>query len=158
MCIVSGCSYLSFTLLQKATTEQLQHALTKLGLALERGCTLPAPLCKGHYHAVYNVIYPTQSHCATCGVSLSHTNPKLCPDPTTIQQHLAEKDGFQGTLTATSKVCYSCYRAHLFVLKDDRGNASLDQDLGDTINSIEAIVQQALPKLPLTCLKWQCRR
>ena len=59
MCIVSGCSYLSFTLLQKATTEQLQHALTKLGLALERGCTLPAPLCKGHYHAVYNVIYPT---------------------------------------------------------------------------------------------------
>jgi len=52
-------------------------------------------IIKHHYHTFYNKIEPAQWHCSTCGTTLRrHSNPKLCPHPQTIEEHLQEYMGF----------------------------------------------------------------
>ena len=142
-CCVSDCHQLSHAMLQKATPEQLLQAFTALGLECGTHTPPPTPLCKEHYHAVYNAVYPTQYHCATCGVSLRHTKQRLCPEPALIEQHLKENTNFQGTLTLTSKVCFPCYRAHLFALKADR-EESHDNDLIAIMESLQDNIASAV--------------
>lgn len=77
----------------------------------------PAPLCKVYYHAFYNELQPTKTHCVTCGSDLRKTTVCVCPDPQTIQKYLAEKTDFQGKIKIGAKVCHPCYKSHLNILK-----------------------------------------
>ncbi len=53
-----------------------------------------------------------------------------------VTQYLHDNAGFQGSIGVTDKVCYPCYRSHLFILKQDKAR-STDRDLKDLISSIE---------------------
>ena len=117
-CCIDECSQNSFASFHKASIQQLQSALHTLKFQ----CTtmeipVPTPLCKHHYHLIYNLIQPTQTHCITCGISLKKSNPKVCPNPTVIQKYLEENAGYDSHIAENDKVCYACYRAHLVILK-----------------------------------------
>ena len=96
---------------------------------------IPTPLCKHHYRLVYHHIEPTQIHCVTCGTSLRRdSNPKLCPEPKIIQQHLSQHTGFEGVIAEGDKVCYTCYRSHLFII-------FIILDLAKTMNYIALLLK-----------------
>ena len=90
-CCITQCSQNVFASFSKARSDKLRCAFKTAGLK----CTTleiptPTPLCKHHYHVVYNLVQPTQMHCVTCGTSLKHSNPKLCPNPEVIKKYLQE--------------------------------------------------------------------
>ena len=60
----------------------------------------PAPLCKVHYHIVYNELQPTQTYCVTCGSDLRKSTVRVCPDPERIQKYLADKTGYDGEIVS----------------------------------------------------------
>ena len=78
---------------------------------------IPTPLCKHHYHLVYNMLQPTQTHCVTCDVSLRHSKTKSCPEPEIIKKYLHDNASYDGDINEHDKVCYACYRAHLVIWK-----------------------------------------
>ena len=86
------------------------------------------PLCKHHYHLVYNMSHPKQLHCPTCGTLLKMQNARSCPDPDAIQAYLSDKTGFDGVLCKGAKTCYACYKFHLQILNQSKC-LSTDEDL-----------------------------
>ena len=95
----------------------------------------PPPLCKQHYHVVYNTYRPTQTNCPTCGTWLNKQNTQPCPDVATIT-YLVEKTVYEGTLREKDKVCFSCYKFHLHILKSNK-RTSTDADLKTLIQGIK---------------------
>ena len=78
--------------------------------------SLPAPLCKHHYHLLYNTL---QTRCYTCQATLRNgSRIRTCPDAKLIQQYLADKIGFDGTIPDDARVCTSCYKTQLLILKE----------------------------------------
>ena len=107
--------------------------LVELGVQISTSpIPAPLPLCKGHYHQLYKTIWPEQRQCITCGASLRRSNPKLCPKPSEIQKHLHEHSGYNGEIKEGDKVCYTCYRAHLSILQEQK-NVSKDNELKELI-------------------------
>ncbi len=135
-CCIDECSQDVFTSFHKASLQQLQSALQTLELTCNTTEILPAPLCKHHYHLVYNLLQPTQTHCITCGTSLKHSNPKVCPKPTAIQHYLAENTHYDGCIMENDKVCYVCYRAQLVILKQIDGGQTPSTDLASIVNTL----------------------
>ncbi len=79
--------------------------------------SVPTPLCKHHYHIVYNLLQPTQTHCITCGVSLKWSTPKYCTQPEVIEKHLNEHTGFEGSIGAHDRSdCASPATNHAILL------------------------------------------
>ena len=121
MCAIIKCPNVGVTTLQKTTSEKLSEVLQSLSLDLTASSiTLPVPLCKSHY-----LNYDLQSfkpHPKT--LQMYHLDiiiaTKLCPQPSTIEKHLREKMGFDGKIGVTDLVCYSCYRSHLYILKQNK--------------------------------------
>ena len=89
---------------------------------------VPAPLCIEHYRKVYNVINPTQTNCATCGMSLKHCDSRTCPNPREIESFLTNNAAFEGHIQPTDKVCITCYKSHLVILQKIK-LTSTDEDL-----------------------------
>ena len=117
VCCIQQCHCKVFASLNKAQ-ELIESAIHCSGLACSfPEVPIPAPLCKHHYHIVYNTVEPTQTNCVTCGMSLKHSTPKLCPNPELIEPHLKECVGFQGSIGKNDKVCSVCYRSHLLILQ-----------------------------------------
>jgi hypothetical protein len=154
-CSIDGCSKTVFSSLQRSATEidtALQHLQLKTTTLVP-----PTALCKHHYHAVYHSIEPTQRHCVTCGTPLRRqSNTKVCPQPQLIQKHLQDNTGFEGTIRAQEKVCFTCYKSHLFIINEQR-TVSRDTDLEHLIShlrqgsevvpiaeSTEAIIQSSI--------------
>ena len=50
------------------------------------------------------------------------------PNAKVIREHLQDGAGFEGTLEAGDKVCYSCYKSHLIILQQEKA-VSKDSDL-----------------------------
>ncbi len=116
MCSIPGCLQCVYGSLHKPV-HNLDTTMAALKLKAEVTPTLvPLPLCKLHYHKIYKQLEPVQRHCATCGTSLRHSNPKpkLCPQPLIIERHLYQHTDFEGTLTKMDKECYSCYSLIFF--------------------------------------------
>lgn len=82
-------------------------------------CGLDCPLCQQHYHEVYKFLQPQQRNCPTCEASLKHVHSRPCPNPKVIQTHLRNTAGFEGSIAAGDKVCFSCYKSHLAILQED---------------------------------------
>jgi len=124
-CCVPGCSETSFTQTQSVSEADIALAL---GIAVTSPIPIPTPLCKCHYHAIYKILQPTQSHCPTCGSSLKGTSLRTCPDPGKIQEYLLKNTGFEGVIGNECKVCFACYKSHLQILKCVK-TISTDSDL-----------------------------
>ena len=83
---------------------------------------------------------------------------RVCPNPKLVQQVLCERTGFEETIPTSVRVCASCYKAYLLIIKE--GPKSIDQDLiqlitdlkrgissSDTIKIKDDIVNKALHTL-----------
>ena len=130
-CCIAGCSQVVYASLHK----EIHNILD--GLHLKSSVHVgPSPMCKHHYHMVYNSIHPTQYKCVTCDQPLQFSTSKFCPNPVKITEHLRDNAGFQGSIRANDKVCYHCYKSHLYILKS-RKTRSTDRDLKELISLIE---------------------
>ena len=92
---------------------------------------IPVPLCKHHYHMVYNETQPHQEHRVTCRTALrrhSSSQVRVCPQPTIIQDYLKEHTEFEDTIKESDKVCYTCYHSHLVIIAQ-KSQCSTDSDL-----------------------------
>ena len=135
-CCIVSCLETVFASLNQASGEQLHNIFETLGLETEANLSNPTPLCKKHYHLVYNILKSTQTQCVTCGVSLRHCKHKVCPNPKIVERFLTENTEYDGQINDHDKVCYTCYRAHLEIIKLD-SEISRDEDLQDLITELE---------------------
>ena len=85
---------------------------------------------------VYKSAFPTQTKCVTCGTSLKNSNPKTCPSPKLVEDHLKTSTGFEGNIRDNDRVCYSCYRSHLVIIQKIR-SVSNDSDLEELIDELQ---------------------
>ena len=146
-CCMPGCDVPSFTQSKIASQEQLNAISHTIGCSVPSNVPIPTPLCKHHYHLIYKTLQPQQSHCPTCGTSLRTTPARPCPDVLRILKYLQEKTGFEGELTENTKVCYTCYKSHLQMLKE-ANRLSTNNDLLKLINSFE---QSIIPVEAVRC-------
>ena len=65
----------------------------------------PTPLCKSHYHAVYDVHQSRKKNFKTCGKTLRVGNDRPCPQPHAIQKYLSEHIDFEGNIVEGDRVC-----------------------------------------------------
>jgi len=132
-----------------AGTTQVQQAFESTGLKCSSEVIpTPTPLCKCHYRIVYSTLQ--HRRCATCGVRLRGNNHRPCPKPDAIQQHLKGRTGFEGEiiLYCQNRVCMSCYKSHLLVLKEPEQTISRDNDLQQLIDTY---TQQIPPMSIFNC-------
>ena len=110
--------------------QQIEAALEAIGLQTLADIPVPTPLCKQHYHQVYNLLQPTQTNCLNCGMSLRHASPspRPCPNPVMIEKYLQDNTGFEGNVRAQDKVCFPCYKSFLVILLEHKPT-STDDDL-----------------------------
>ena len=131
-CCILGCS--SVTLSAVGSTSEVHHAFESMGLKCSSEVIpTPTPLCKYHYHLTYNALQPRE--CATCGTRLRGNNHRPCPKPDVIQEHLRERTGFEGEIHSQDRVCITCYKSHLVVLKADPQCVSRDNDLKQLVST-----------------------
>ena len=65
-CFIKDCTDISYASLHKSS-EAILQGIQKGGLlASTAEIPIPTPMCKCHYHIVYNIIKPTQTHCIIC--------------------------------------------------------------------------------------------
>lgn len=91
---------------------------------------------------VYNAVQPQQTNCPARGISLKHVTSRPCPNAQVIREHLQESAGFEGTLEAGDKVCFSCYKSHLIILQQEKA-VSKDSDLLSTLDEYRHKVHTA---------------
>ena len=126
-CCVPMCTSTSFSTTQIASDEEIAHILSCENLPH------PTPLCKQHYHLVYDSLRSKQTHCCTC---IRSGRKCICPDPQRIQQYLEINTGFEATIPENGRVCTPCYEAQLVILKED--TVSTDDDLRSLISELKA--------------------
>ena len=95
---------------------------------------IPTPLCKSHYHVVYDALQTQHKHCRTCGRRLRQGNDRPCPQPHAIQAYLSEHTDFAGDTVRSDRVCLTCYKSHLVLLKENKP-ISRDDDLKSLVDS-----------------------
>lgn len=115
-CAIQNCTAEVFVTTKSITLEGFQSALSATHLNAIDPVTSPIPLCKYHYFVLY-YLSPSQTNCASCGVSLQHTSIRPCPNAIVIENHLREKTGFKGHISDADKVCINCYKFHLTILQ-----------------------------------------
>ena len=128
-CCISNCHATSFATSEIATSEQISQIFPCSNIPC------PTPLCKRHYHIVYDTIQSKQTHCFTCNSSLCNFCVRVCPNPKLVQQVLCERTGFEETIPTSVRVCASCYKAYLLIIKE--GPKSIDQDLIQLITDLK---------------------
>ena len=101
--------------------EHVQH------LELKPNTPFPIPLCKAHYHVLYNAVRHTK-YCRTCGRRLSPGGGRSCPNPKIIQEHLSQNTDFLGDISEQDLVCMTCYKSHLLGLRESK-TTSTDSDM-----------------------------
>ena len=78
-CFVHNCTERSFAQSSMCVSKELKSMLS-LQFRSE-SLPNPTPLCKSHYHAVYDVHQSQEKNCRTCGKRLRVGNDRPCPQP-----------------------------------------------------------------------------
>ena len=125
-CCIPLCSDTAFVKGKISTPEQTAQFLE---IEVEQ-VPYPTPLCKKHYHKVYDALQHKQTHCCACGVFLRCAPIRVCPNATMIK-----KTGFDGNITNGDRVCTACYKSHLQILKEVP--SSTDRDLNELIDGLK---------------------
>ena len=69
---------------------------------------------------------------------------RTCPQPQVIQKYLRDNTDFVGEICTDDKVCYTCYKSHLIIIKHINSTvSSTDADL----HSLIAHIQQNIPRV-----------
>ena len=86
-CFVKDCNSISFT--QTSLCSSSDDLKIIHGIEFTTECIpIPTPLCKNHYHVLYDALQSRRKHCITCGRRLRPGNDRSCPQPHIIQIHL----------------------------------------------------------------------
>ena len=131
----SSNSYCCVRKLSIANTSMCSSDELKQIQDIEFQSELIPPLCKSHYHAVYDALQTRHKNCRTCGRRLRIGNDRPCPQPHVIQKYLSEHTDFTGEIVNSDRVCLTCYKCHLVLLKDNQP-MSTDSDLQSLVVSI----------------------
>ena len=97
----------------------------------------PTPLCKCHYHIVYNALQ--KRNCRTCGRRFQVGHDRPCPQPEAVQAHLSEHTDFTGEISENDRVCFTCYKSHLALVRQNNP-ISRDDDLRPLVESVNKCV------------------
>ncbi len=93
--------------------------LAASGLDIPNIILTPLPLCKHHHFVAKNKQFKPQTHCPMCNTSIRNLPVRACPNSEVINKYLLEHTGFEGTISSNNKVCFSCYKCQLEILKDN---------------------------------------
>lgn len=111
-------------------------------------------LCKHHYHLIiiwYNQLRPTVY--VTCGTSMKHSSPKVCPQPEAVVKHFRENTDFDGHIYDHDKVCHACCWAQLVILKGDDNETSSDSHLKELLINLSQQILSSVKKALDTSIK-----
>ena len=131
-CIIQTCTGID---LHYSTTISGDE-LTELGFDIPNIIPTTVPLCKHHYFLAKKKQAKPQTHCSMCNTSTRNAPVRSCPDSNLINKYLLEQTGFEGNLSKFSKVCFSCYKCQLQILKET-SLSSTDPDLSQLITSLK---------------------
>ena len=85
-CCVQNCSELSIVHASMCSSDEFMQIQ---GIEFQNEpIPVPTPLCKSHYHAVYDALQTRHKNCRTCGKRLRMGMDRPCPQPQTIQKYL----------------------------------------------------------------------
>ena len=84
---------------------------------------------------MYDTLQSRKKHCITCGRRLRPENDRPCPRTHIIQIHLFQHTDFVGDILSDHRVCLTCYRLHLVILKENQP-ISKDEDLKVLIDTL----------------------
>ena len=133
-CSVKDCNSIPFT--QTSLCSNSDDLKITYGIEFTNECIPnPRPLCKNHYHVLYDVLQSRRKHCITCGRCLRPGNDRPCPQPHIIQIHLSQHTDFVGDILSDDRVCLTCYKSHLVILKENQ-LISKDEDLKVLIDTL----------------------
>lgn len=65
-----------------------------------------------------------------------------CPNAQLVKEHLQESAGFNGNLSDSDKVCFTCYKFHLLIVQQGKTFSS-DSDLQAILDSIQHKINNA---------------
>ena len=88
-CCVHNCTKRAFSQASLCSRDDLQH-MEDIEFQSDP-IPIPTPLCKSHYHMVYDA---RRKNCTTCGRRLRAGNDRPCPQPRVIQAYIAEHTDF----------------------------------------------------------------
>ena len=132
-CCVQNCSELSIAHASMCSSDEFMQIQ---GIEFQNEpIPVPTPLCKSHYHAVYDALQTRHKNCRTCGRRLWMGMDRPCPQPHTIQKYLYEHTDFTGNIVPSDRVCLTCYKSHLVLLKENKP-VSRDSDLQSLVDCI----------------------
>ena len=100
-------------LVDKVTVSSLVHKMKTQNLnqqRMRRGQVCARSIMG---HGTGTLILSTPSVVTMTDVSKSCA----CPEPDLIQKHLQENTDFSGQISTEDRVCYACYRSHLFIFE-----------------------------------------
>ena len=132
-CSVLKCKELSMACANICTSDELQNLP---GMQFQTSpVPVPTPLCKSHYHKVYDALQTRKNMCRTWGRRLRLGNDRPCPQPQIIQSYLYEYTDFTVDIVNSDRVCLVCYKSHLAILKEDKP-VSRDDELKSLVDSV----------------------
>ena len=145
-CCVPGCTHVAKKVTRLVNIETIISLFVDIGDASNTppsACSEHSEqgvgLCAEHYGALYKHLNPPIRKCKTCDKPL--TDPlksRKCPEPTLIQQFLEKNTDYSGEISDDDRVCYACYRAHLFTIKHLHNTVSSnDADLSTLLQQIK---------------------
>ena len=97
----------------------------------------PTPLCKHHYHAVYDML--RQNNCWKCSRHLQAGNDRHCPQSRVVEAYLHKCTAFTIDISESDRVCFTCYKSHLQIPKQNLPT-STDEDLRPLVESVRGDV------------------
>ena len=169
-CEVPGCAEASCRRTTLANREEISHHLKCSPLS--NSGSPETSLCDGHYRTLDKLVNPAnyQWKCAVCSTAIrgsNYHNFRTCTDPDLFQRHLKEHTDYEGTITASDKVCMECYRHSLLVVRlakekpvtTDEGLRSLIDSIKDSMTPLlvhedNEIIDHAL-KMTAVCIARQ---
>ena len=106
-CVVDNCPNEVFVSTKVMDRAQISTAVEYTKLSITGDIPFPTPLCKSHYHALYNTLKPTCTNCKACGVSLRSRQSRPCPKLDKLEANLRNSIEFE--ITETDRLCMTCY-------------------------------------------------
>ena len=101
--LVHNCTERSFAQSSMCVSKELKSMLS-LQFRSE-SLPNPTPLCKMHYHVVYDVHQSQKNNCRTCGKRLRVGNDRPCPQLHAIQKYLVNILTLKETSLRVSRCC-----------------------------------------------------
>ena len=137
---------------RNTTITSREHINSIFSLSPSDRYTTHTNLCDTHYRILHRHLNPQSYNykCITCGLSLQRpplSGFRHSPNPTLVQDHLRKHTDFDGDISPTDKVCDSCYRAQLEIIKVNEHTVpsySEDSEFSLLVNKH----QQSIPPLP----------